>query len=571
MLDRISSLLNRKKTPFAGLKASQAWWHALGERDAATQLQQAQQAISAHFVPERQFSREELESLLWLDAVVQPALDAVCYQYVSNPRMPKETERKIWREVSGFCACLVQAYECFIRAEDDPASNCAKDLPLMLARALRYVAIQTKWHYFRFEKVPSRLWKQASQYYRLAEIGGFDCNPLYLYREISDQVSSCADEYLQMLMLATLSSNNLTVAQIYAVDQWLENWSKLLQLERTFNPDIHHYRVALNDPSGPQKITHQSAEEGYRFWGIESLVCEVRKMLACMDAGESPKTLGLGTTLSSIAVAELLRHLDTFWSMGMRNALIPRNPRVKVNRSINVLRGLDNIFAAVKEDNDRHNKQNSTTDGSLHAAYDEIVDMRLYGFVSSRTRTKQANAPYVLQARDNESAVTWEVDNESIGGLGATLDFQKNEWARPGALVALRTSREDGWKVAVLRRINRLSEERLYAGIQVLASTPVSVTLLAEGEERIDKITVTEIGYGGQFELPDARMAVYLPHKIDNSLVNTLIMRPADYGQSRIYQVRAHGKSFYVSIGNVLEKGSDWIWVVVNVLRQEKG
>ena len=87
----------------------------------------------------------------------------------------------------------------------------------------------------------------------------------------------------------------------------------------------------------------------------------------------------------------------------------------------------------------------------------------------------------------------------------------------------------------------------------------------------MDKITVTEIGYGGQFELPDARMAVYLPHKIDNSLVNTLIMRPADYGQSRIYQVRAHGKSFYVSIGNVLEKGSDWIWVVVNVLRQEKG
>jgi len=572
MLDRISSLLNRKKSPFTGLKSAQLWWTSQVESDAATQLQNMQVAISDYFSPDKVYSNEELQALMWLDSMVQSAFDSICFQYISNPRMPKEMERLLWREVSGFCACLVQAYANFIQAEGSIglAHDYAKNMPLVLARSLRYVAIQAKWHYFRFEKVPSKLWKQASQCYRLAEVGGFDCHPFYPYEEVSALVSSCADEYLQMLMLATLSNNNLSVAQIHCVDQWLENWSKFLQLDRVYQAGHHHYHISLSEPSTPQKITGIPDAEGNRYWAIEDLVFEIRKTLARLEGGESSQELGLSGNLSKVAMAELLRHLDNFWSMSMRNAQTPRNPRVKVSKTINVIRGLDNLFASVKGDNDRYGKDKQTRDPTSNADHDEIMDMRLYGFVSSRTRNKQAGIPYALQNREAEPSAAWVVDNESIGGLGATLDFQKNEWARPGVLVGLRANSQESWKVAVLRRINRLSEEHVYAGIQVLASAPISVTIHAEETDKLDNITVTEIGHAGAYELPSARMAIYLPHKIDNSLANTLIMRPADYGQKRVYQVRAKGKSFSVSLGDVLEKGSDWIWVVVNVLRQEK-
>jgi hypothetical protein len=46
-------------------------------------------------------------------------------------------------------------------------------------------------------------------------------------------------------------------------------------------------------------------------------------------------------------------------------------------------------------------------------------------------------------------------------------------------------------------------------------------------------------------------------------------MHSADYGLDKIYQVNARDKKFAVSLGSVLEKGVDWSWVTVNVLRQD--
>lgn len=570
MLDRLSSFFNKPKSPFASLKAAQLWWKPLSENDPGTQLQKMHEAVSVYFSTENGFSLEELQSLMWLDTAIQPAFESICFQYVSNPRMPKEMERKLWLEVGRFCQGMADAYERFIRTDASATtfSLFEKEMPLVLARSLRYVSLQAKWHYFRFEKVPARLWKMASRYYRLAEIGGYDSNPFYLYPDVSEQVTSCADEYLQMLMLATLSNNNLTVAQISLVDQWLEKWSKLLQLDRVSQENHHHYCVSMLEPAGPQKIALSSGEENYRYWAIDELVGKVRKKIARLEGGATPKSLGLGETCTSTVAIELLKHLDNFWSMSMRNSQIPRNPRIKVKKAINVIRGLDAICARVKEDNDRYRKENGAAESNTQVDYDEVIDMRLYGFVSSRTRNKQQQMPYALQQREQDSN-PWIVDNESIGGMGAILDFRKNDWARPGVLIAVRQNEKDNWQIAVLRRLNRLSEEQVYAGIQILASTPISVTMHSGDGDQPENITVSDMSYSGSYELPGFRMAIYLPHKVDNALVNTLIMRAADYAHMRVYQVRARDKAFSVSLGNVLEKGGDWIWVVVNVLRQE--
>lgn len=564
MLDRLASFLNRSKTPFSSLKAAQQWWKSLNECDPGTQLQKTQEAVSAHFSSKQSFSIDELHVLLWLDAAVQPAFEAICFQYVSNPRMPAETERKLWSEVGSFCQCMTQAYENFIRTDaDDRLAAGESDMPQVLACALRYVAIQTKWHYFRFEKVPTRLWKMASRYYRLAEIGGFDSNPFHLYPNFSEQVTSCTDEYLQMLMLATLSNNNLSVAQINLVDYWLVRWSKLLHLERSWQKHSHHYCVSLLEPAGPQKITPDAAEENHRFWAIDELVGKVRRKIAQLDGGETPKSLGLGNHCTTAMALELLKHLDSFWTMSMRNSQIARNPRVKVDKVISVMRGLDNICAHVRTDNDRYLKGSGQ---AKKVDYDEVIDMRLYGFVSDRTRNKQSLDSFSLSNKAPDSSV-WSVDNESIGGMGAILDFRSNDWARPGALVAVKPSDKDNWQVAVLRRLNRLSEEKVYAGLQILAAAPVSVSMHVEGEDRLGGIAISDLSYSGSYELPGLRQAIYLPHKIDNTLVNTLIMRPADYKAMQIYQVRSREKVFSVRLGSIVEKGNDWIWVVVNVLR----
>ncbi|SFN12120.1 hypothetical protein SAMN05660284_00577 [Formivibrio citricus] len=571
MLNRLASLFSHHKTPFVNVRVAQAWWKPLNEADAATQLQKVSDAIASMLSTGRMsVTSEVLQSLLWIDNAVQPAFESVCFQYISNPRMPKETEQKLWKEICGFARAMSEAYQAFIQQGGDEKSRAVfgADMPLAIARNLRYLAIKAKWNYFRFEKAPAKLWTEANQIYRLAEIDGVDCNPFPLYPSLSTELSSCADEYLQMLMLATVASNNLSVSQINWVDRWLDSWSKLLQLSRKSQKDVHHYCVCLQDASGPQKVIPAEEGETYRCWGISELVSKVQEILSRLEAGATPKSLGLGEGCNTAGTIELLKHLEVFWTMSMRNCLVQRPERRKVSKAACVIHGLDRLCVHVKEDNERHYREKGSVDVKDRVDYDEVMDMRLYGFVSNRTQQKLSMNPYTVQVKQHNWQ-TWAIDNESVSGLGAILVYSENEWVRPGVLLGVREDEGKNWHVGVLRRLNRMSDDEIYAGIQILTNTPVTVSMHSDDLDRIESISVAEVGFHGHYDALNVRTGIYLPHKIGDGSVNTLIMHSADYSHGRIYRVRAREKAFTVSLGSVLEKGIDWTWVLVNVLKKD--
>lgn len=572
MLDRLTSLLTRHKVPLASAKAAQSWWRPLDETDPENQLLKVDRAVADFLAGKQPLSLDVLQSLLWLDNAVQPALESICFQYVSNPRMPREIEQKLWRLIHGFSQRMVEAYGRYVQAEGGENSTNAFDseMPKILARSLRYLAIQAKWHYFRFEKTPPKLWKMANQYYRLAEIESFDSNPFTLYPSISEQVTSCADEYIQMLMLATVSNNNLTAMQMDNLDTWLERWSKLLQLDRNYHSEQHHYRVSLLGSNGPQKIDTTMTGELCRYWGVGELVRCIHEKLAQLEGGATPQSLELGEKIPSVGVIELLKQLDQFWTMSMRHSQIQRMERFKVNKSVHVIHGLDSLCAHVREDNNRHRQEFGTEKSISKVDFDEVMDMRLYGFVSDRTRTKLAQSPHALQDNKQQVWQTWIVDNESVSGLGTVLNSNTNEWVKPGRLIGVRFDEKDNWRVGVVRRLNRLNHDELFAGIQILANTPVTVTMRSDELDRMEGITVTDPGFHGGIDLPNVKMALYLPHKVEGANINSLIMRAADYSPNRVCRVQARDKVFSVSLGVVLEKGVDWTWVTVNVLNKEK-
>ncbi|QLI80205.1 hypothetical protein HZU75_00875 [Chitinibacter fontanus] len=570
MLDRISSLFSKEKSPLANIKSATQWCKNLDMVDPATRSAKVHGIVSDFVAGNQAVTFDSLQALMLIDEHVQEAFDAVRYQYVSNPRMSKEIEQKLWKDIVTYSHDMVDAYQRFVQAESNEAlqKQFAPLMPVVLARSLRYLSIQAKWHYFRFERVPPKIWTAAHQLYRLSEIGGFDSNPFSLYPAISEEISSCADEYIQMLMLNTLANNNLSVRQIDMVDFWLEKWSKLIQISRKYMEDRHHFCVNLQESQGAQKINPELMGEPYRYWGLNDLVNQVQEILGRLMTGASYASLDLGPDARGPAVSELLKHLDVFWTMSMRNSQVKRSERTKVTKAADIIHGLDRICGFIKEDNDKFMRQGREAKDQID--YDEIMDMRLYGFVSSRTKQKSAAAsnPYVVNKKQTDWQ-TWAIDNESNGGFGAILRFSENEWIRPNVLLGMRLSNSENWQIGVLRRIARLNDDEISAGIQILTSTPVMVGMHSEQNDRIENMTVTELGFTGGLELPNVKTALYVPHQIDGKSVNTLIMHSADYGLDKIYQIRARDKRFSVSLGLVLEKGVDWIWVAVNVLRQE--
>ena len=570
MLDRISSLFSRDKSPLANQKMAQQWCKQILQLDPASRCNKVHELVTDFIAAADKVSLERLQALMLIDEQVQEAFDAVCYQYVSNPRMSKEMEQQLWKSVVSFATDMVDAYRRFVQADGSESQQQSFDLlmPIVLARSLRYLAIQAKWHYFRFEKVPPKLWLQAHQMYRLSEIGGFDCNSFSLYPTSKDEVSSCADEYIQMLMLNTLSNNNLSVRQIDMIDAWLERWSKFIQIGRKYQDTQHHFCVNLQEAQGPQKINNDLLGEPYRYWGLNDLIGHIQETLGKLMTGSSYASLGLNSDSRGATVSDLLKHLDVFWTMCMRNSQVKRSARQKVTKSADVIYGLDRICRYVKLDNDKFNRQGAESKGTVD--YDEIMDMRLYGFVSSRTKEKLAANPYSFtsNAKQEIDWHSWAIDNESADGFGATLRFSENEWIRPSLLLASRESNEANWRIGILRRIARLSDDEVSVGVQIISVTPVMVGMKSEQKDRVETITVADLNFTAGLELPNVRTALYVSHQVNGSSVNTLIMNLADYGLDKVYQVNARDKKFSVSLGAVLEKGVDWAWVTVNVLRQ---
>lgn len=575
MLDRFAAFFLRNKTPFENVRTAESWWKPLDHVDAATQLKKVGDAISATLrAGKMPATGEALQSLLWLDNAVQPAFESLCQMYVANRRMPKEVEQQLSKDVCDFAQRLIEAYQYFIRQSksEHGLSIPGVAIPQAVVRSLRYLAVQAKWHYFHFEAVPAKLWRKVHQFYLISEMGGFAEATFPAYTRLSTENTSCACEYLHLLMLATVSSANFSVDQIDRVDRWLESWSKMLKVSRQYQHEHHHYFVCLQNGHAPKKVSAGAQEKTCRYWGIAELVSRLQDTLSALASGAAPVSLGLGGGCNAAGTTELLRTLEAVWSMGMRNSQIQRDERKKVSKKAHITYGLDNLCVHVKEDNDLLRKEKSAVQSKGEVDYDEIMDMRLYGFISERTLQKSAITPSSAPLKQLHWK-TWVIDNESVSGLGAVLAYNENTWVRPGALLGVRDETRNNWGVGILRRLSRINEDEVYAGIQMLTNAPVVVRVHSGEIDRAERMMELALDPYGNIEMPNSQSVVhtgiYLPHKIGTANVNTLIMHSADYGHGRICQVTSGNKAFSVSLGKVLEKGVDWTWVSVDVLKQE--
>ncbi|MFC4159186.1 hypothetical protein [Chitinimonas lacunae] len=570
LIGSLNTLLRRELDPLSDPRSSTQWLKEQRSGDLSQQLRSVREIVSR--VPEREvFDLAGLQALFSLDEAAQPSFELLCQQYIQNPRMGKQIEEKLWDDIMGFARAMLNAYHRYIKVENpapDEEAGFTQATPVMLARALRLIGIQVKWHFFRFEAPPPQLWAGANQMYRLSEVSGVDCDPFEIYPNDEELTTSCADEFLRIQMLATLNNGNFTLRQFDWADRWLGLWSRHIQLERRYRDGVHQFCVNLAEPTGPSKI--HAAVEGdlMRFWGVGELLAEMNRTMQALEAGDSPARLGLGDDARMPACLEFMRQLEILWARE-RNQQIHRKERTKVNRLVQVIHGLDSIFEVVRQDDERMMSRSGL---SRAPDADELVDMKLYGYVTERTQRKLAmqqatkhqvygNRP-VAAEHDN-----WVIDNQSQGGLGVVLPLQGHDWVRLGVLLAMRNDDKSHWLIAVVRRLNRVNSEQLYAGIQILTTTAVSMSMRALEQERHlemmpGSIDVVPVGMVLQ------RQGLYIPYQSENRRANTLLLHMADYQVGRLFEVVARDKVFLVRLSEVLEKGPDWIWAVVEVVKR---
>ncbi|MDN3576160.1 hypothetical protein QWZ03_05190 [Chitinimonas viridis] len=569
LFESLSGMVKRESDPLGDPRTATNWMKDIRQQDIAGQLLAVREMIG-RIEGREGISLHTLQSLFVIDEKIQPTFDQVKQQYIQNPRAGKAVEEKLWNEVVGFARAMLAAYHPFVRLEEPSPEEEAGFLQasgLMLARALHYVGIQVKWHYFRFQSPPATLWAAANQLYRLAELSGVDSHSFRLYSEQESQTTSCTDEFIRIQMLATLNNGNFNLRQYDWADRWLMLWSRQVQVERKYREGVHQFCVNLGEPSGPAKIHEAIEGEMLRFWGVGELLAEMAKVISQLEAGDTPARLGLGDDARMPACLDFLRQLEILWSRE-RNQQLGRSERTKVSKLVQVTSGLSNIFTAIRFDDERAMLRSSARTAPDN---DEVMDMKLYGYVTDRTKQKLAmaqarNHAYVNKAKtiDHDE---WIVENQSAGGFGAVLPLEGHDWVRLGVLLALRNHEQDSWMIAVIRRLNRINGEQLYAGVQILSSTPVASSMKSLEPERAVSMSAVEGIDTVGLTLP--KSGLYIPYLGEGKRANTLLIHSADYAPGRLYQVTARDKIFVVRIGETLEKGPDWIWAMIELMRRD--
>lgn len=541
--------------PLATLKSVTAWMNELPLGDIYAAHEKVVAALIEFNEKHEPFTKDRLEVLMHLDENAREMQHALCQQYLRNPRMSKIIESRLWNAVHAYYWEMTRGYHAFIMdyVAHPTTSNIRQHIPLITARAIHDFARVFKWRSFRYEKVEDRLWKRLHNLYRFAEFERFEHEMLEPYAG-AEASTSCADEYVHALMLETINTGAFYPKQIELLDLWLVKWARLMRLEKELDDERHVYLVNLQEGQGAKRIRKAEGEENSRYWGTGELIAHIEETRAKLLNGELPARLGLSEDCRLPGCLDFLEDIARMWAPKAQRVQ-RKHERLRVKKMIEVVYGLNEICAGVKQDN-LDTAQEKTSENAVELSYEEMLDVRLYGFVTQRTQTKLDNVKESKTSAPPPVHERWVMENESEKGYGATLDEVANDWIRLGKLVALKPEHGSHWRIGVIRRMNKLATSQHFVGIEILSDTPVMVMLkprqgkansgyLINGIDAVDVV------------LPIA--GLFLHGEGEDVGQSSLIIDSAEYSMGRLLDLSTNAKTHAVQLKDVVERGDDWL------------
>ncbi|MEW6253590.1 MAG: hypothetical protein AB1716_23340, partial [Planctomycetota bacterium] len=183
-------------------------------------------------------------------------------------------------------------------------------------------------------------------------------------------------------------------------------------------------------------------------------------------------------------------------------------------------------------------------------------EVHIYGFVTDRTRDQHSRSRVPCRAHLPE-VERWVMEDESRFGYGATVESRDRDWLRVGALIGLKVQETDKWRLGVVRRLSRLSDDTARIGIETLTETP---TLAMLYDTTTPSYTVDGIDNSGA-SLPHASLWL-------GGEPESVIIDPVHYSPGRIFEIRGENEHRYIALAQPLEHCEGWMRVGITPVRR---
>ncbi len=384
-----------------------------------------------------------------------------------------------------------------------------KQQPLLLVRALQYLATQLRAAYKSYTPTPAGAWKDLHQIYLHAEKEGIVAEP-----GDPESKASVAELYCEVLLLSLTDPYRLNqgetdrvLAQVRA-----SRAAVTLSQARPATRPGGHFLVPCDTDKPPKPALSASDDTGGPNWRLFDANPIVEKLRARKNAHETGNVSATTSKAVGPDGITLLAKLITLWGDPPKRS----SRRDPMETTVAICVGLKAVGHFLDLE-----PQHATEGEAIRAG----ITMPLIAIPDDEVSRSM-------------NVLEWDVVNQSHGGLKVRRIGTTLQSLAVGELVAIRFMGRARWTVGVARWITALDEGGMEFGVQFLAS-----------DARVVQIqpTITSAS-------PQARQALMLADDHDPGAADSVLALPNTYSELREFMLDDRGEVSCVRARGLIEK-----------------
>jgi hypothetical protein len=543
------------------VKSTAAWMRELPSLDVVARQQLVMRAFDAMRQSRRPMDLSRAQALQYLDAALGADRRQLFRQYVESLESAPKVADRIWQASLDLAQAFIGAYQKVLETALAPSAygRWKAHVPILFARLLHYYGSDAKLRVCRHERwIPAKWGELHQAYLRACELG-IDRVPTSLGATAGNGTQwTVEQEYVYTLLVHQLNSGNLTPANLDWAASQIRGWSRKLELV-AIPKTMEGFFVDAAGRNGLARRTGQEAGAMLRYLDTTSLASQLDMTIAALRHSEETDQGPVGPINQQRAM--ILEKARAAIAPNL-NADMRRDPRMPCAVAARVRIGLARIQQEL-------NKPQEAEPAEESAANEEIEVYAVAG--PARAKQRVPDETDTLSASlSTFSDPMWEVRDRSVAGLRICAGGGVGQTLMLGALVAVRQSDVSQWLLGVVRRVNKLSQDEVEAGVSLIAERVVAVSLYARREVK-QELGIVVNGFDSSMLGPRFD-GLYLPppSRPDKPLVvKTVIVPTPEYSEGRKLMLLTGHSIYTIALRQLVEQRADWSWAAIQIVEKQ--
>lgn len=494
-----------------------------------TNIQLTQQVLTRQLVSLNAANLPALERLKILEVLKEPAhfvQTESARRYSGKPLPLDASETTAWNNVVTLWREMSNNYQHCLKSYREGDLAIAPHAALVTMRCLRLLGCMMLDYYRVYRQPPGTLWRALHEMYAFAESHGFARIRVQDSFTHHDPDSSCAENYVQVLLAHLANPFSLSVRQMAFVSRWLERWASLVGLATQPLPTgpIPSLAVDLTSSGGVVFGGNLEPHPNLRYLDLEHLSKTLRQTINFLKQGQTPGQLGLGDDARQPGCENLLMLLYVQWC---RAGTARSEERSAAEEPAEVCFGLANAYANIG------GAREVRIPGEITAR--EKRDIDTFGFVARVEHDTPEPA---------KSLEPWQILNHSASGFMCMLR-EPNGHGRisHNQLLAVRRSGGRHFHVGMVQWLRIDESGELFCGVRLFPGTPQAISVRPSN---------FNLSGASRYE-----RALLLPEVPAPATPSTLVLPGGWFQSGRFVEIYSDRKQV-AKLLNLLEKGSDF-------------